>query len=315
MSNKFPYVLAVKSLLGGYKEASDPKDSTHVILTTTEYNELIDDYNKKINYNKTLLNDLQQANSTNKIINDKLQSIKNKNYELEKQNKDLNDEVEKLSIECDHLNGQNAVLNKINKERSNKQIDPLGHKTRPGYYILRYQDSALRYKEESKEKKVIRGHKIVFLTPYSLSMDINDTKVLVEEDLTKAKNGNIPILRLIAGEHYFLQKNYVDVEANLLERKKKIAEDLISERKGKPYDELFDNNEKGRLVKSEGTNQYPEYQKRIANLNMKNAFYNLNLQFDKNYPNWCVELYCTHDINCFPESLLFSNKKKKNKEE
>lgn len=312
MSDKFPYILAVKSLLGGYKEASDPKESTHVILPISKYDDIVNKLNRNIAEKKALSNDLEKAKSTIEYTKEELQDIKHKNFELESNNNKLNDEVEELSIDRDVLEMKNAVLKKINKEKSNKLVNPSGHKTSPGYYILKTQDSVLQYKNESNEHKVIRGNKIVLLSPYSVSIEKSIAKGLIEDDLTKEKNGKIPILRLLAGEKYYFQKSYSDVESYIYQRKKEIAAEIINRDRTEFYESEASDLDIYSLQMGKDKKHLDEYQTRIMSLNTENAFYNLNLQFDTRYPNWCVELYHTHDIKSYPESLTLFYKKKKN---
>ena len=313
MNNKFPYILATKTIMGSYKETVNTQEATHVILSVEEYNKNVEEINKYIEENNLLTKTLKNEITDKEFTQINRNRAESENKKLSAENQELKEQLKNISQECKKLEDQNATLSRINRQNSNKLNGKVHPKTNPGYTFQGYLDWTLKYKYESSRNEIVRGHKITLSTPYSLDIEVEQAKEMIEKDLLNIKVDGQTILTHLCGDSYFYEKTYVDVQEAIREKKYIIAETILQNR-DKKYGWAKDNLEDYRIEASDyvaGRRKDQEYEDAAKHLSTANAFFGLNLAMQKSQTNWEATLYCTHDIQRVPDFLLPSKQRKK----
>ena len=316
MSNKFPYILATKNHIGGYKVIDNEQEATHIVLSVDEYNKIINKSNKYLRENEQLSKDLNTAKTDKQLSQISENRTYKENKELSAENEELKEQLQGLAQECEKLENQNSTLSRINRQNSNKANKKPHPKTNPGYTIQDYRDWVLQYKNESDKSEIVRGHKITLQTPYSLNIDYDQAKEMIENDLLNLQIDDENILSALGGNNYFYEKTYIDVLKAIKDEKFRIAETILQNRDrqrgwAKPNLEDYEHDAIYLVYDKTGKNQ--EYQNAIKDLSIANAFFGLDLEIHKPLTNWNVTLYCSHNIKKVPNFLLAPVSKKTKK--
>lgn len=151
-----------KGALGGYKPADGSHDATHVILTTSEYDDMVDE---NMQLRKSLDNErIKSANDIRAV---------EKNYA--KENAEHIDTVVNLKSKVKELEGEvtsekrkNANLIRICRERANSARGLKPKTEHSGFVVL----STSSYIERIDKNDAFLAFKTVIQTPYDMCMDL-----------------------------------------------------------------------------------------------------------------------------------------------
>lgn len=151
-----------KGALGGYKPADGSHDATHVILTTSEYDDMVDE---NMQLRKSLDNErIKSADDIRAVTNE----FAAKKEEYLDTIKDLKSKVKKLEGEVTSEKRKNENLLRVCRERANSARGLKPKKEHSGFVVL----STSSYLERIDKNNVLLAFKTVIQTPYDMCMDL-----------------------------------------------------------------------------------------------------------------------------------------------
>lgn len=173
--------------LTGYSKEKENKPATHIILTVSEYD--------------NLLNQIKQAEIKTEQIKQQAkkevnQYIKQANYAIEKIQKEtqeeiktINDSLEASKIEIKRLNDLNSNLLRIMKEKANSERNRKPKKQRNGYLVLNSIQYTYNFYFENGRKKYsvsLPCWKTYIQSFYDCSIPFTTVEKEIKKDLTNS---------------------------------------------------------------------------------------------------------------------------------
>lgn len=170
--------------LTGYSKEKENKPATHIILTVSEYDNLLNQIKQA--EIKTEQIKQQAKKEVNQYIKQANYAIKKIQKETQEEIKTINDSLEASKIEIKRLNDLNSNLIRIMKEKANSKRNIKPKKEKNGYLILNSTQYTYNFYFENGKKKYSVSFpcwKIYIQSFYDCSIPFLVVKKEIEKDL------------------------------------------------------------------------------------------------------------------------------------
>lgn len=164
----------------GYSAEKEGKPATHVILSISEYNSLIESAEKAKNETQMIKNKANKVMAEYKQNSERAVSEAKEN--AQKRTESLQNDLKKSGIEIDRLNSLNANLLRICKERANSKRGLKPKKEHDGYLVLDSQQQNYTFRK-NKSTEIFPCWRVRIQTPFDSSIPYDTICKNIEEDL------------------------------------------------------------------------------------------------------------------------------------
>lgn len=168
------FLKVYKSMIGGYREADDKHEGTHVLLSLEQFNQLISDHKREIEdftrTNGELQRRLKQSESTAKTIADSERAFKAyAQNEIDKAKAREKAAKQQAGFEVEQM--KRMLRDKANKERNLPR-------RAPGYYVIGTEEMRVyTFREEAPV------YKSIISTPWAVELPLKQVKQYCKQEM------------------------------------------------------------------------------------------------------------------------------------
>lgn len=211
-----------EGILGGYKEVDEgyaDRECTHVILTKSEYERLLQEKrDAEIERDNALIHLERELRAAEDAADVRLREAQ---QEAGRQIGEVSARQKAAEQEAEYQRGLNETLLRISRERANADRKLKPKKRHSGYVVVSSTEKEYHYRTEYKERAAVRLWETVIQSPYTVDFTEEQAeKLIAEEFVSKDNNWLVAKVGITANYHDSYEKMLQDkrIDEAFLER-------------------------------------------------------------------------------------------------